>query len=64
MKIIDSWITVNETIKLTKLSRPTVLSYCKKGVFECKKAVAGQRSPWWISLISIPSYLRKESDTI
>ncbi len=59
--MIEKWITVNDAIKLTKLSRPTVLSYCKKGVFECKKAVTGQRSPWYISLISIPAYLRKEN---
>lgn len=56
----EEFITVSEAIKrYKKLSRHKIYYYIEKGVIEAEKLVDKPNSKMYISVLSIPAFLRQ-----
>lgn len=56
----EKWITLKQASKMMKVSYLTARTYCKKGILECRQALPKRRSPIYVNLLSIPTFLRNE----
>lgn len=56
----EKWIKLKDASKIMGVSYLTARSYCKKGIIECKQAIKKRRSPVYVNLLSIPTFLRNE----
>lgn len=57
----EKYITLKEAAKIMGVSYLTARSYCKKGIIECKQVYKNtRRSPIFVNLLSIPTYLRRK----